>query len=68
MPFIVGRFTSFYPGIVFDKTFFVLFEDVLRLYFRKTITEVLNTEYSINTDSKWSFVCFLLLLRIKSIN
>ena len=52
MPFIVGRITSFYPGIVFDKTFFVLFEDVLRLYFRKTITEVLNTEYSINAGSK----------------
>ena len=52
MPFIVGRFTSFYPGIVFDKTFFVMFKDILRLYFRKTITEVLNTEYSINAGSK----------------
>ena len=52
MPFIVGRFTSFYLGIVFDKTFFVIFKDILRLYFRKTITEVLNTEYSINAGSK----------------
>ena len=41
MPFIVGRFTSFYLGIVFDETFFVIFKDILRLYFRKTIIEFL---------------------------
>ena len=42
----------FIHELFFDKTFFVLFKDLLRLYFRKTITEVLNTEYSINAGSK----------------
>ena len=53
---------SFYP------ISFCYISGYLKTVFYKTNNRIFNTEYSINTGSKWSFVCFILLLSIKSIN